>query len=847
MIPRKLSLTNFMCYRQATVDFTGIHVACLSGANGAGKSALLDGITWALWGKARARRDDELIRLGQSEMEVDFIFQHGDHLYRVVRKRRAGKRGQSLLDFQVRDDGRWRSIAESTLRATQAKIERILRLDYETFVNSAFLRQGRADEFTVKTPAERKRVLGEILGLDIWAVYEERVKERLRAIRQELSLLEIRLGEIEIELARRPEYEAQVHATQAEVVELSAALQKAQEAWQAMEAARAELRHVRAQMEQATSRVTQAQRERAALEQEREERQARLAEYEGILAQAEEIEKGFAAYQEALEKEQALSGKLSALAELNERRNALWDQIREARHALEKEKERIAQQIQELKARLILPETRRQYEALGARIAALHRLREQHEADRERLSQLAEEQAALRAENRTLKPEMQTLKERIDLLEQAEATCPLCGQPLSEADRQRLIEELRATGKQKGDTYRANRVRLEEISTERARLETEIAASEREIQTLPRLEREAATLAERIRAGEEAAKALKAAQAELGRIEAVLAAEAYAPEARRELEAILAQAAELGYDPQAHDAARDAIERYRPFAEKKSRLDLARAGVEQEREALARLGKAIDRWVEEEQAAHSRLEELRKQAETLERQLREAPAIEEELARVRAAEAEARRRLGAAQQRLAACDALQQQKVRHLERQKELAHQRGLYEELRTAFGVQGVPAMIIEAAVPDIEAEANRLLSRMTNGRMHVRLETQRETRAGELRETLDIRIMDELGERPYENYSGGEQFRVNFALRIALSRLLARRAGAQLQTLIIDEGFGTQDAQGRERLVEAIHTIQDEFACLLIITHIEELQDAFPARIHVTKTPEGSVVTVI
>ncbi|HEY77400.1 MAG TPA: SMC family ATPase, partial [Thermoflexia bacterium] len=269
MIPRKLSLTNFMCYRQAVVDFTGIHVACLSGENGAGKSALLDGITWALWGKARARRDDELIRLGQSEMEVDFTFQLGSDLYRVIRKRRAGKRGQSLLDFQVQDNGRWRSIAESTLRGTQAKIERVLRLDYETFVNSAFLRQGRADEFTVKTPAERKRVLGEILGLDIWAIYEERVKERLRAVQQEMNLLEIRLGEIEAELARRPEYEAQVHAAQAEVVELSAALQKAQEAWQAMEAARAELRHVRAQLDQVAAQVAQAQRERTALEQER--------------------------------------------------------------------------------------------------------------------------------------------------------------------------------------------------------------------------------------------------------------------------------------------------------------------------------------------------------------------------------------------------------------------------------------------------------------------------------------------------------------------------------------------------------------------------------------------------
>jgi exonuclease SbcC len=202
--------------------------------------------------------------------------------------------------------------------------------------------------------------------------------------------------------------------------------------------------------------------------------------------------------------------------------------------------------------------------------------------------------------------------------------------------------------------------------------------------------------------------------------------------------------------------------------------------------------------------------------------------------------------LGAAQQRLEACKSLERQMADKLERRDELATAQSIYEELRTAFGVKGVPAMVIEAAVPEIEVEANRLLARMTGGRMHVRFDTQRETLAGEVRETLEIKIADELGTRPYGNYSGGEQFRVNFAIRIALSKLLARRAGAQLQTLVIDEGFGTQDARGRERLVEVINAIRDDFARVLVITHIEELKDAFPARIEVTKTPEGSVVEV-
>jgi exonuclease SbcC len=202
--------------------------------------------------------------------------------------------------------------------------------------------------------------------------------------------------------------------------------------------------------------------------------------------------------------------------------------------------------------------------------------------------------------------------------------------------------------------------------------------------------------------------------------------------------------------------------------------------------------------------------------------------------------------LGAAQQRLEACKSLERQMADKLERRDELATAQSIYDELRTAFGVKGVPAMVIEAAVPEIEVEANRLLARMTGGRMHVRFDTQRETLAGEVRETLEIKIADELGTRPYENYSGGEQFRVNFAIRIGLSKLLARRAGAQLQTLVIDEGFGTQDAQGRERLVEVINAIRDDFTRVLVITHIEELKDAFPARIEVTKTPEGSVVEV-
>jgi exonuclease SbcC len=129
----------------------------------------------------------------------------------------------------------------------------------------------------------------------------------------------------------------------------------------------------------------------------------------------------------------------------------------------------------------------------------------------------------------------------------------------------------------------------------------------------------------------------------------------------------------------------------------------------------------------------------------------------------------------------------------------------------------------------------------------MNLMIQTQKASKSkqsdDDVIETLDIIVRDDLGERSLEMYSGGESFKVSFALRIGLSKLLARRAGADLQTLIIDEGFGSQDSTGRERLVDSIMAIRQDFARILVITHVDELKDAFANRIEIVKTPSGSV----
>jgi exonuclease SbcC len=253
-----------------------------------------------------------------------------------------------------------------------------------------------------------------------------------------------------------------------------------------------------------------------------------------------------------------------------------------------------------------------------------------------------------------------------------------------------------------------------------------------------------------------------------------------------------------------------------------------------------------ERLLENQTEEQENLIKLEEEILLLAELVKEQRARENEVNVQRAAERQAYQRLVNAQQDLKALEDQRERKVNHESRLAARREERALYEELRLAFSKNGIPAMIIETAIPELDAAANQLLSRMTDGRMQLTITTQREKVTGGVAETLDIQISDELGTRSYEMFSGGEAFRIDFAIRVALSQMLARRAGAQLRTLFIDEGFGTQDEDGRNKLIEAITAIQDDFALILVITHIDDLRDSFPVHVQVEKTGDGSRISV-
>ena len=241
----------------------------------------------------------------------------------------------------------------------------------------------------------------------------------------------------------------------------------------------------------------------------------------------------------------------------------------------------------------------------------------------------------------------------------------------------------------------------------------------------------------------------------------------------------------------------------------------------------------------------------------LERSQQEMAALEANVEREHEARAEVERLRGASQrwnerrtiheQELSAIAAGRENKLRLEERLGAVQEERKLAQRIARRLRAQWPAGADYRNSDPR-NWRPTRMSSwrALTGGRLSLGFRTQREKVGGGLVETLDIDIADDLGRRAYELYSGGEAFRINFAIRIALSKLLARRAGAQLRTLFIDEGFGSQDEDGRDKLVEAINSIRADFDLILVITHIDELRDAFPVHLLVEKTPDGSILTV-
>ena len=858
MIPVKLRIEGFLSYREPVeLDFSGFDLACISGPNGAGKSSLLDAITWALFGQAR-KRDESVINNHPSvtAAEVTFDFDYEGNRYRVQRSNPRGK--TSSVEFfilaQIQgEDSRWKPLTERTLRETDKKIEDTLRMDFDTFTNASFFLQGKADQFATARPGERKRILSNILGLEIWETYRERASQRRRDKEKEVRELDGRISEIQAELDEGPqrkaylkELESRLEILAKQRKERADALDNVRRLQSALDEQRKMVGTLRQQLDSGTQK-----RERIleTLEERREEK----AGYDEILAKAEGIEMAYRDWQKTRQELEAME----AVAEQFRKHEALRH---EPLTVIQAEQARLTQEMQNLVEReTALQKAGADAETLRKNLIdvrekiekAQTQLKEREELE-SRIRKLQEQNADAKAENPRLYTEMHELRERINQLKAAQGVdCPLCGKPLSTEERENLIETITEEGEAKADRYRENQKLLKEFEGRLQEMGARLADLKGVEAELREANRAADQLENQLKHLQEQEKVWKEKEEpRLAEIRTTLAEESFAQGARVRLKEIDLELEELGYDIDAHQSLREAEQAGREAEADLRALEGARAAlapivreINSLQEQLGELDKDLAALTESHDTAAAKLA-------AAEADLPDMKEVESNLHDIQEQENRLRMEVGGAKQKVAVLETLKSRKAGFTEEREELTQLIANLKQLERAFGKDGVPALLIEQALPEIEETTNDLLSRLTNGRMSFSFMTQREYKDAsrdDLKETLDIIISDSVGERDYEMFSGGEAFRVNFSIRLALSEVLAKRAGARLQTLVIDEGFGSQDAQGRQRLVEAINLVQDDFEKILVITHLEELKEVFPTRIEVEKTPMGSQLQVV
>lgn len=1008
MIPVQLTLKNFLSYRDATLDFRGLHTACICGANGAGKSSLLEAITWAIWGESRANSEDDVVHTGEKEVRVDFVFRTSQQqTYRVIRTRARG--GSSVLEFQIETPNGFRSLTGKGVRATQDVILQHIKLDYDTFINSAYLRQGRADEFMLKRPSERKEILAELLKLNQYDELEERAKDISRQFKAKAEELERSLESMKIQLQQRDVIATQRITLENKLNQLQQVqdfenikLQSLQVVQHQRQNWEEQLNFVRQQYQNLTQDCDRLEQERGAVG-------SQLATLEELLAQEAEIKAGYSQYQNLQSQEEATSAKFAEYTRAQTSRQQKQQQLSKQINEIERQLQQAQAQLealhqQEAEIQQTLNKSGEVEAALSQLAAARQRLAQLDELQLQvspllqqratlqnqilrvqaglvaRLEQLEATQNQLQSQQRR-QPQLQQavmevamqieelekkrvylqrvqekgqerrnfierlqahqrdyerllgeLEQKIQMLQTPNALCPLCERPLDEHHWNRVVDKTKSEYKDAEgqlwvvreqmavsdreiqvlrqeyrdisqqlssyDTLREQRgqlaaklqattdaeQQLQDIAVQKQQLErslqlgeyapdkqAELQQLEDYLQQLNYNEQDhalARSEVERWRWAEIKQGQIKDAlkrqtqiearkpelQAQIAQLQARIKQEAIDSECAREIAALDRYIAELGYDTEQHNNLRLAVRKAQGWQLRYQQLQAAQQQYPQLKTRLQELEIALQaRWTER-QRLKSQIESIVSQLEETANPLEQIQALELQLTTRRRQLDEQISQLGRLEQMAHQLEMLQTQYEQQQQQQQQAKEQYRVYQELAQAFGKNGIQTLMIENVLPQLEAETNKLLSRLSANQLHVQFVTQKAGRNGKatkknskLIDTLDILIADARGTRAYETYSGGEAFRINFAIRLALAKLLAQRAGAALQMLIVDEGFGTQDTEGCDRLIAAINAIAPDFACILTVTHMPHLKEAFQARIEVNKSQQGSQLRLI
>ena len=790
-----LQLQNFRQHLDTRIEFDS-GLTGIIGLNGAGKSTVLEAIAWALYGMpaARGTRDSiRAIRAGaRASVRVELDFDLGGHRYRVVR---------GLTSAELFLDGSDQPIANS-ITGVSDMLRRRLGMSLDEFYNTYFTGQKELSVMAAMGPSERAQFLSRVLGYERLRAAQALVRERRKLISAEAQGVRAAMPDPESIARMRRDAETRLEAAGLRAREAVASRERAQAMlaavgpdWQRAQADRELLQATVSELRVAESEEAGAQRDAERLGRDVGELDAARAELAALAVQLEPLG--------------------AAITELRAQDNLCREEGR--RQTLAESERSLAGDVARLTERRdrVATAPALEVETAAELAAAREALRAAEEVLEVRRTEWVRDRQEADTKKDALRQQYTELRQQREQLAElgADSPCPTCTRPLGATwatvleDLDSLIETVLVDGKY----FKARREQLEAVPEDILALEESRRAA---AEAVTRLERRLTKVQVAVQELATLARDLDERQQ---RLDAV----------RRDLAAIPA-----GYDSARHVALQAEVARLQPLDARAARLS---AQIEREAQLRGDHRRALERLAAAQQLvatlrerrdaiafSEQRFDELRRQHDLASAELRAAELT------AASAEAEARSAQGEreAALRSEADLARAQGQLDALTRDRRLHDELDrAYTDMRTDLNVQ---------LRPEISEVASGFLRDLTDGRYSEL----------ELDDQYNIVVLE--GGIPKPVISGGEEDLANLVLRLAISQMIADRAGTSFSLLVLDEVFGSLDESRRQNVVDLLRRLHDRFEQVILITHIDGVREGLDRVVTVRYDAElgGAVV---
>jgi DNA repair protein SbcC/Rad50 len=791
-----LSLTNFRQHARTHINFeTGL--TGIIGPNGAGKTTILEAIAWALYGNPAIRGNRDSIRFmgagARAPVEVQLDFELGSHRYRVVR---------SLTGAELYLDGAETPIANS-ISGVSDLLQRRLGMSLTEFFHTYFTGQKELSVMAAMTPAKRGQFLSRVLGYEKLRIAQDLTREKRNRVRAAIEGMQ--RGMADPEAVLRALAEASSRKEEAEGRAQQAAHRGAvrHREMMAIEPRWEMIQRRREQSSQLLTQINVSEEKEAALQRDAERVTRELEGVESARAQLDTL-------RASVEPLFAFNAELQILNTLY-REEGRRKTLLEAEAALGEEIARLEERHSKIeRAPALEEEATLELEKKRAELEDVQGLLEARRTEWVRDRQEAQtKREALRAQFAELKQQ----RERVVAVGE-DGECPTCSRPLGGSLHTVVehLDEMIETVNVDGNYYKARVEQLEEMPSEVRELDERRRTFTQEVGALER----------------RLAKVQLAVQ-ELGSIVREIAAKQQRMvQLQRDLSRI-----PRGYDAERHRLVIAEVERLTPIEAEASRFQAMLEREPQLRLEQTRIAQEIMRV----QSNLGTLRTRRAQIAFADKEFNEIKAeydrVRGELQEAKVAAARAQEQVSSATTALASAQQAAEDLKKKVAELDGLQDDRRMHEELDRAFS--DLRTDLNFQLRPELSELASAFLSELTDAR-YTELE---------LDDQYNIVILEDGVPKPV--LSGGEEDLANLVLRLAISQMIAERAGQNFSLLILDEVFGSLDEARRFNVVELLRGLQDRFEQVILITHIEPVREGLDRVITVAYDADNgsSIVT--